>query len=148
MSFEISNASGKDRNDIISLLQKEKLPTEDLPLSLNHFFIATDKFHKVIGAIGLETHGEFGLLRSMVVDSNYRNRGIATILVNRLETQASQMGFRSMYLLTETAVEYFRRKGYMSISRDEVPAEIKTSSEFSNVCPVSAEVMIKPILPQ
>jgi len=143
--IQISNASGKNRNDIISLLRKENLPTEDLPLALDHFIIATDINKQLIGAIGLETYSKYGLLRSMVVNSSYRKLGIASALVNKLETQASQMGFHFIYLLTETAGEYFKRKGYTAINRNEVPVEIKGSTEFSNVCPVSAEVMVKQI---
>ena len=48
-----------------------------------------------------------------------------------------------MYMFTETAPQYFERKGYEKISRDSVPKSIHASSEFSSVCPVSAIVMKK-----
>jgi amino-acid N-acetyltransferase len=79
----------------------------------------------------------------MVVDKNYRGKNIASQLVQQLEDYATTIGIDEMYLLTETAPEYFKKKGYEQISRDEVPKPIQASSEFSQVCPVSAIVMKK-----
>ena len=62
----ITKANTEQRNAIISLLRLEKLPVEDLSVTLKHFFVATDA-GGVIGAIGLELYGSCGLLRSMVV---------------------------------------------------------------------------------
>jgi amino-acid N-acetyltransferase len=47
--------------------------------------------------------------------------------------------------LTETADKYFNKKGYRAIAREQVPEQIKASSEFNHVCPVSAVVMKKGI---
>ncbi len=141
-AYQIRQAAENDRKTIVSLLQSEKLPVEDLPASLKHFYIATDN-NSVIGAIGLEQYGRFGLLRSMVVARSFRNLGIAAELVGLLQTQAKIIGLDSIYLLTETAFGFFTNKGYHIIARDEVPEEIKQSTEFSNVCPASATVMYK-----
>ena len=140
--MEITQASAQDREEIIRLLQASKLPAEDLPIVLHGFYIAKEE-GRIIGLIGMEPYSSFGLLRSMVVDPDYRNRQVAGKLVQLLEEQALAGGVRAMYLLTETAEIYFGKKGYISISRDEVPAEVKASSEFSHVCPVSAVVMKK-----
>jgi amino-acid N-acetyltransferase len=55
------------------------------------------------------------------------------------------LGINWLYLLTETASEYFEAKGYERISREDAPAALSASSEFSHVCPVSAIVMKKPL---
>ena len=140
----ITRATTNQRQSIIQLLQSEKLPVDDLPASLDTFFVATED-DNVIGAIGLELYGDCGLLRSMVVDKEHRNKNIASGLVQRLESHAKTIGINCMYLLTETAPQYFERKGYQRTTRDEVPESLKASSEFSHVCPVSAIVMKKPL---
>ena len=142
---EIANATEGDRKDIIQLLQAEKLPTDDLQTSLEHFFIAKDN-DKIIGVVGLEKYNDYGLLRSMVVDKEHRNKNTASELVKQLEMYAKTIGINCIYLLTETASGYFERKGFQKIARDQVPEQIKASSEFSHVCPVSAIVMKKPII--
>jgi amino-acid N-acetyltransferase len=141
-SARIVKAKEDQRQSIISLLQAEKLPTEDLPASLNNFFVAL-KDDGVVAAIGLEQYGNCGLLRSMVVNKEHRNNSIASALVKELENASIALGIDCIYLLTETAPLYFERKGYRTVTRDETPEAIKASSEFRNVCPVSAIVMKK-----
>lgn len=138
----ITKANTEQRNAIIALLRLEKLPVEDLPATLDNFFVATHA-NQVIGAIGLEQYGRCGLLRSMVVDNAHRNKNIAATLISELEDHAAALGINDIYLLTETAAAYFQKKGYSKTERDNVPTALQASSEFSHVCPVSATVMKK-----
>jgi len=140
--LKIEKANDRQRQAIIALLQSEKLPVEDLPSSMDNFFVAFDNAH-IIGAIGLEKYNNYGLLRSAVVSKAYRNKNIASQLVKELENYATELGIDCIFLLTETAPGYFERKGYQRIPREEVPEALHVSSEFSHVCPVSAIVMKK-----
>ena len=143
--MEITKAKEYHRQSIVSLLQAEKLPVEDLPPVLDNFFVALDE-NDVIGAIGLEEYDSCGLLRSMVVSKRFRNKNIASHLIEALEKKAIASGMDCIYLLTETAPQYFEKKGYEKISRDSVPKSIQASSEFSGVCPVSAIAMKKSLM--
>ena len=140
--IEIKECNNKDRQSIIALLQLENLPVEDLPADLNNFFIALDE-DTVAGVVGLEKYGNCGLLRSLVVDKGYRSEKIGGKLVNQSEETAKALGVTAMYLFTETASDYFAKKGYVTIKREELPADVRKSSEFSHVCPESAIVMQK-----
>ena len=140
--FDINQANSKNREAIISLLQSESLPVEDLPQDLRNFFTATGNGF-IIGAIGLETYERNGLLRSLVVKSEYRKMKIAEHLINELEKLAKDLRLQSIYLLTETAQAYFAKKGYETIARNEAPDSIMKSTEFSHVCPASAILMRK-----
>ena len=139
----INKATNDQREAIIQMLQANKLPNDDLPASLQNFLVALDN-EKIIGVIGLELYDNCGLLRSLVVQNDYRDKNIATQLVNHLEKYAKTVGADCLYLLTETAPGYFERKGYKKIARQEVSKELQASSEFIHVCPVSAIVMKKP----
>ena len=140
--MHITEATPPMRPEIIALLQSQQLPVEDLPSQLSDFFVAQDD-GKLIGLIGMELYGEYGLLRSMVVHPDFRNKQIAADLVQTLEQRATAAGIKALYLLTETAAIYFNKKGFSTIQREEVPDVVKASSEFSHVCPVSATVMVK-----
>ena len=140
--IEIKEGNNGHRQSIVTLLQSEKLPVEDLPADLDNFFIALD-YDNVVGAVGLEKYNNCGLLRSLVVNKDYRNEKIAGKLVKQLEEKAKDLGVDCIYLLTETAPDYFTKKGYEKIKREEVPADLQSSSEFSHVCPQSAIVMKK-----
>jgi amino-acid N-acetyltransferase len=77
------------------------------------------------------------------VDKASRGQSLAAQLVAELERYAAALGLHTLYLLTETADQYFEKKGYERIHRAEVPEALKASTEFSHVCPASATVMKK-----
>src|SRR5688500_5042469 len=126
--IKIKKAGNQYRQSIISLLQSEKLPEEDLPPVLENFCIAVlDNY--LVGVIGLQQYDNCGLLRSMVVNDQYRNKSIASRLVSELEEKAGSLGIDCIYLLPETASSYFERKRYEKINRAEVPKSMQASSE-------------------
>ena len=141
VSLEIEKPGAEDLQEIKQLLQQNKLPVEDIA-DLSHFFIAK-KGKKIAGVIGLEVYNQYGLLRSMVTDANYRKYSIASSLVDKLFQYAVELGLKEMYLLTETAEQYFQKKGFHTIERDNAPKAIKQTKEFSHLCPSSAVVMKK-----
>jgi amino-acid N-acetyltransferase len=141
--LEIKEGNNRYRQPIVTLLQSEKLPAEDLPSDLDNFFIALDYNNNVVGAVGLEKYNNCGLLRSLVVNKDYRNKNIAGRLIIQIEEKAKDLGVDCIYLLTETAPAYFAKKGYEKIKREEVPADLQGSSEFTHVCPQAAIVMRK-----
>jgi amino-acid N-acetyltransferase len=143
-TLSIVPAEARYAEALKELLSSEKLPVEDLPGDLQNFLIATDNGF-VIGCIGLELYDRYGLLRSLVLKPEYRGMNMAGELVKKLELMAKDLGLSALYLLTETASGFFGKKGYTVIQRNEVPEEIKVSSEFSHVCPASAIVMQKTI---
>jgi amino-acid N-acetyltransferase len=142
--IDIRPVNLKFRNAIISLLQSAELPVIDLPAELPNFLMAIDKGF-VVGGIGLEIYERNGLLRSLVVKPEYRRLKIAAGLISELEKLAKGLGVNTMYLLTETARDYFVRKGYEIVDRNDAPESLKQSSEFSHVCPTTA-VLLKKII--
>jgi amino-acid N-acetyltransferase len=132
------------KEKIIELLAAEKLPVADLPDALDNFIVATND-GPVAGVGGVEVYGNYGLLRSLVVHPEHRGEGIAANLLAQIDLISKQNGLLELYLLTETAPVYFEQKGFTKITRDDVPAVVQQSSEFSHVCPASAIVMKKSI---
>lgn len=130
------------RDKIVELLAAEKLPVADLPETLDNFIVAIQDGN-VVGVGGVEVYGNYGLLRSLAVHPDHRNAGVAGKLLARLDSVSKKNGLSALYLLTETAPAYFERKKYSKITREEVPAEVQRSTEFSQVCPLSAIVMKK-----
>ena len=143
--IEIKQNNKRHTQAILTLLQSEKLPVADLSETLDNFIIAIHN-NNIVGAIGLEQYDTCGLLRSLVVNRNHRNENVAGKLLIQLEEKASELGIHCMYLLTETAPDYFAKKGYEKIRREEVPALLQKSSEFSHICPQSAIVMKKHLI--
>ncbi len=54
-------------------------------------------------------------------------------------------GVRTVYLLTETAAQFFLRLGFRPITRADVDSAVLRSTEFTTAYPASALVMVKPL---
>lgn len=77
----------------------------------------------------------------MATDPAFRNRGMAAALLNHLLAHAKTTGLDDIYLLTETAENWFAKNGFSGVERATVPAEVQNSGEFGHICPSSATVM-------
>lgn len=129
--------------EIRQLLTNSNLHHEDITTAqLKHFLLGWDG-PKLVAVIGLEIKNHSALLRSLAVDADYRNRGIATRLVGKIEDHAKSLAVDTLYLLTLTAEAFFEKCGYRRIARDSTPAEILETTEFHNLCPASATCMVR-----
>ena len=126
-----------------SLLAAAGLPTEDLSLRDFEDFFGCGNGDRPKGVIGLEVRHPYGLLRSLVVSEEVRGCGCGKALVRRIEAHAKSRNLQGIYLLTETAAEFFQSLGYEPVVRDDVPEAIRETTEFSSLCPDSAIVMRK-----
>ena len=134
-----------DETQVKQILQECDLPISDIgPAYLENFFAMGDD-SGLFGVVGLELYGETALLRSLAVLSRHRGRGTGTQLVSQAEQYARAQGVQRVYLLTTTADRFFLKLGYSPISRDQAPATIQSTLEFSNLCPSSSVIMIKAI---
>jgi amino-acid N-acetyltransferase len=126
-----------------ALLDAAQLPTSDLTdAHCEHFFYAGPASAPT-GLVGLELFGDVALLRSLVVSPEARSSGVGSALVQCAETHAHSRGVRVLYLLTTTAEGYFSRRGYSRAEREQAPHPIRSSREFSGLCPSSSAFMSK-----
>lgn len=138
-------AVADDLARIVALLEPAGLPATDITQGgLQDFIVALDA-GEIIGAAGLERHGEQGLLRSLVVAPDWRGHGLGTALVEAVEAKARLQGVRSLSLLTGTAAPFFAVRGYAAITRADAPAAVQASTEFTTLCPASSTCMHKTI---
>lgn len=139
----IEFASLADEPWIRQLLTICGLPQEDLTKEhLPHFLVYKEK-GQLWGVIGLEIYGRVALLRSLAVAPAYRHRKLATQLTTRAEDYAASLGVKEIYLLTNSAANFFSKKGYQIIDRVNAPLEIQNTREFRDLCPVSSIFMHK-----
>jgi amino-acid N-acetyltransferase len=121
------------------------LIASDLPLAgvreALHDFVVAEANGDIVGVAGLEVCCDDALLRSVAVAPEWRSKGVGRALVTRAVAEAEARGLRALYLLTTTAEQYFPSLGFRKIERDDVPAEVKATEEFTSACPASATVM-------
>ena len=130
------------QDDVIALLRSCKLPYQDLIVESNLLVSYHDDKGKIIGSGGLEFYSAYALLRSVAVEETQRGTAVGKQIVADMLLRAKQAGVCEVYLLTETAHDFFLRRGFSDINRELVPEEVKASTEFSSVCPITASVMV------
>ena len=140
--MEVRGAEPTDLGKIEELLEKEDLPTSGVKEQLLNF-VVLDSDAGLIGAGGLELYGREALLRSLVVSRDNRGHGVGRRLCDRLESKAREQGAVEIYLLTETAQEFFAHRGYVLTDRAEAPPSIRECAEFVDLCPDSAVLMCR-----
>lgn len=129
-------------SDVIDLLQDNGLPYKDIVIEKSFIYSYVDGDGSIVGSGGLEFYGLFALLRSIAVRKGLQGKGIGKAIVQDLLEKAKETKVTAVYLLTETAHGYFSSLHFLDVDRGSIPQEIRSSSEFSNVCPASAACMV------
>ncbi len=141
MAVAIQPASADDLAEILALLTRSELPPEGLSDHLATALVAREG-QTVVGSAALELYGPAALLRSVAVEDGLRGQGLGQRLTRAALDLGRQHGAKTIYLLTETASDFFARLGFRPISRSEVVAAVKRSVEFTTLCPESAQAMV------
>lgn len=127
--------------ELVRALQAAGLPTADLGGRDQVFWRFLDGEGRQIGFAGLEGEGSHRLLRSVTIDTPARGRGHGRALVEAVAREAASRGVTDLWLLTLDASAFFSKTGFVSASRDRVPAGITATAEFKSLCPASAVCM-------
>lgn len=142
--IDYAGAATADLPQIRDLLHASDLPTDDLSAKLLAHFRTARAKGQLVGCVGLEPlDGRIALLRSLAVKADHRDLGVASRLCEDIEEHARGAGIVTLYLLTTTASGYFTTRGYSPIDRDALPASVRATAEFRQLCPATAVAMKK-----
>jgi amino-acid N-acetyltransferase len=139
-------ARAEDQPAVEALLTLHALPLAGVPEMFAadpSQFLLAEHAQDIVAVVGVEECCAHALLRSVAVRGDWQRRGLGHELVARAVAQAESRGVAALYLLTMTAEHYFPRFGFTRVPRDEVPAEVAATVEFTSACPSSAVTMRK-----
>lgn len=139
--WKLRAANTRDLSAAEKLLESCELSADGVRDQLGEGYVVAERQDELIGLAGVEVHGGHGLLRSVAVTHALRGSGLGAALVHDRIHWAREQGLESTYLLTTTAAEFFARYGFEIASRDDAPAEIRATKEFSEMCPSTAVFM-------
>jgi UDP-N-acetylmuramate: L-alanyl-gamma-D-glutamyl-meso-diaminopimelate ligase len=127
---EVCPARAGDMAAIRELMVRNELadPADDADYPSYFYLRSEDGF---VGAVALEVHGEDAILRSLVVDGEKRGVGYGWMLADTAVGQARLRGVRRIYLLTESASEFFAAKlGFRVVDRSTITGAVGKSPTF------------------
>lgn len=140
--MEVKRASKQHLKTIRQLLYENELPSEGVEETIDNFLIIRDG-SKIIGCAGLEVYGEAALLRSVAIRKGRQGQGLGKAITKEILTLAKRRKIEKLFLLTTSAVDFFKKLGFEIIERRKVHPKIQKSEEFSRLCPHSAVTMVK-----
>ena len=130
----IERATPSDVPAVEALLAAAGLPLEGVAEALATGVVARDGDARRRG----RGRGAIRPRRPAAIASSWRSPGAAPAsgreLVAAAEALARDEGIRELYLLTETAADWFPRLGYEVVDREEARAAVGESIEFTMVC--------------
>ena len=138
--IHLRHASPDDWSEVAALLKRCGLPADDTQDSIEAFHVALDK-DRIIGCAAAEQGGRSIVVRSAAVDPIYRDRGVASRLIETLLLRARGTGAHEAYLLSTTAPSYFARWGFSLFPAEKAPAEVRASMVFRSAERTSALCM-------
>ena len=144
--LQIEKALKSDFPALVALLQDTDLPPDGIEPHLDNFLIIRNSKEgaeqsSLLGCAGLEVYGNSALLRSVAVHPNSQGTGLGTRLVRRITQIARDRGITKLFLLTDTAEEYFKKLDFSFVTRDLIPENVKQSIEFTTLCIESPSMM-------
>ena len=137
----VSIGSASTLGEIKALLAACRLPSTDI--RDDAVIVVAHAGAELCGTAGMEAFGASALLRSVAVPPAWRGRGIARALCEEILRRASAMQVRRVFLLTTDAQRFFQGLGFAVIERDSLPAEIRGTAQFRELCPQTATAMAR-----
>ena len=140
----LRQATLSDWPAVASVLAANRLPLDGAREHLPAYLVAA-RDGEVVGCAGAEIYDALVLVRSVAVAPGLQGQGIGKMLVSGLLQQARRRRVAALYLLTNTAPEYFARFGFRREPIEQAPDALKASAEFQGACPSSAVFMSRPL---
>ena len=88
----------------------------------------------LVGTVALEVFGDDAVLRALATSADARGSGYGWMLADMAVSQARWRGVRRIYLLTESASDFFAAKfGFRVVDRSTLSKAVAASETFTAV---------------
>ncbi len=129
-------ASREDMSSVRKMAAELGWPVDDFGDSVFRNFFVLNNETGVVGCVGLEVYGEAAILRSLSVKRDARGVGYGWLLADTAVTMARLRGVKRIYLLTESASDFFAAKlGFRVIDVSTVSPAVASSNAFRTRLP-------------
>ena len=127
--METRRARSEDLSEIGTLLQARGLPALPPGIAASNVLVGIEE-GSIVGAVALDLVARLGLIVSVAVSAEHKDRSTAASLVGSLIARAHELGLRQLYALNEDASEVLSGLGFSPVSASAVPAEVKSMRSY------------------
>ncbi|HEX6835963.1 MAG TPA: UDP-N-acetylmuramate:L-alanyl-gamma-D-glutamyl-meso-diaminopimelate ligase [Polyangia bacterium] len=135
-------ARPEDLPSVRALLDRTELSYPGLEEHVNDLLVVRDAARAVVGCVAMELYDEAGLLRGLATAPERRGEGLGWMLADAALGRARGRGCRRVYLITESASDFFAEKfGFRTVQLSMVDAAVAESAVFRSAS-ASATAMV------
>jgi UDP-N-acetylmuramate: L-alanyl-gamma-D-glutamyl-meso-diaminopimelate ligase len=129
----VTPARAEDLPGVRALLSRTSLNYPDVDRHLGDLLTLRDPSRQVVGCVALELYDESGLLRALATSPDRRGEGLGWMLAEAALARARSRGCHRVYLVTESASDFFAEKfEFKKVRKELVDATVLESSQFSS----------------
>ena len=124
----LRTATHQDVTTILNFLGQANLSTTGVEESIEDFIIIEKENGEIAGTVGIERHGNNGLLRSLVLSQGFNQLQILE-LIEQTQQFAKKKGFENLYMFTnkQPFADFFQLIGFYPQEAHTIPEEIRKS---------------------
>ena len=132
--------------DLIQPLEEQRLlvrrSREQLEVEIDRFTVV-ERDGLIIGCAALypSKDGVAGELACVATHPEYRNASRGDALIDQISLQAKELGLTQLFVLTTSAIHWFRERGFEPVGLDQLPIEKQALYNFQR----NSKIMIKNI---
>jgi ubiquinone/menaquinone biosynthesis C-methylase UbiE/N-acetylglutamate synthase-like GNAT family acetyltransferase len=127
----------EDLDAVARLLEAVKLPAAGLDRTDG--WVIQDG-NRIVAHVAIERTPDAAVLRSIVVASDQRGRGLARRLLDAAEADAGQ---RTLVLKTDAVGPWVEGHGYRRVTRDQLPPSVLATTQFEGALCASYPIYLK-----
>ncbi|NHM30103.1 GNAT family N-acetyltransferase [Neobacillus terrae] len=145
MQAVIRCAEKVDFNRIVDFLETAGLGTEGISTEkLPYFLLMENSMGEIKGMMGLESFGESGLLRSLVITPDMGEKDLI-FLFKEMMLLAKKRRVFNLFLATNKkgALDFFHVLGFRETERENLPEELVHSPHIKHILNVDNSIFLK-----
>ncbi|WP_026583405.1 GNAT family N-acetyltransferase [Bacillus sp. J33] len=134
----------EDADRLTAFLEAANLSTEGIKEAIEYFLIMENDSGDIKATLGIEPHGEVGLLRSLVMSASASEKDLF-ILFEQILILARDRNIKSLYLASNkrNSLEFFHLLGFRQEETEQLPEVLFESEHVKHILTVDNSFFLK-----
>ncbi|CAM3603695.1 GNAT family N-acetyltransferase [Cytobacillus oceanisediminis] len=134
----------EDADRLTAFLEAANLSTDGIKDAIEYFLIMENESGDIKATLGIEPHGEVGLLRSLVMSASASEKDLF-VLFEQILILARDRNLHSLYLASNkrNSLDFFRLLGFKQEETKQLPEVLFESDHVKHILTVDNSFFLK-----